>query len=108
MAAKTLTPKEIALEWGVSAKTLRKFLRGDKDHLAAKAPGKGGRWAIEARSLASAKKRFDAWMIAQAEERAKRLADAASAETEEVEEESDTDAETDATDAVEEEVTEAE
>lgn len=77
--AKTLTPKEIALELGTSGKTLRKFLRQD-EKLGSLAPGKGGRWAIPATSVKSMQKRFDAWKQAQAEEAAKRREEAASAE----------------------------
>ena len=85
--AKTLTPKEIANEWGVSPKTLRKFLRKD---MGDKAPGKGGRWSIEARSLKGLKTRFDAWVAANATKS----------------EETDTEPETDENSSVEEEMTE--
>ena len=81
--AKTLTPKEIALEFGVSAKTLRKFLRKDEKAIAAQGgetPGKGGRWAIPATQVKSLQKRFDAWMQAQREEQAKRREQAEQAE----------------------------
>jgi hypothetical protein len=67
--AKTLTPKEIASEWDVSAKTLRKFLRKDEKAISAQGgetPGKGGRWAIPATQLNSLKRRFDAWVEANA------------------------------------------
>lgn len=71
MTARTLTPKEIALEMGTSEKTLRKFLRQD-EVLKSLAPGKGGRWAIPANSLKPMQKRFDAWKAAQALEAQKR------------------------------------
>lgn len=64
----TLTIKEIAQKWDTTPRTLRKYMRS-----AAKAqggvigedtPGKGGRYAIEAKSLRSMRKGFDAWMRA--------------------------------------------
>lgn len=88
MTTKTLTPKEIALDWGTSGKTLRKFLRQD-EKVKALAPGKGGRWAIPANSLKGLKTRFIAWKAAQAAEAAKRREEAEKANsdnaTEEVE-----------------------
>jgi len=86
MTARTLTPKEIALDWGTTGKTLRKFLRQDKGAkgLASLAPGKGGRWAIPATSLKSAQKRFVAWKAAQALEAQKRREEAASVDSVEV------------------------
>lgn len=59
---KTLTPKEIALEWGTSAKTLRKFLRTIDS---VESPGKGGRYAIAASKAKSLRKGFDAWKVAE-------------------------------------------
>lgn len=88
--ARTLTPKEIALEFGVSAKTLRKFLRKDEKAIAAnggETPGKGGRWAIPATQVKSLQKRFDAWMQAQREEQAKRREQAESDATPEQDDE---------------------
>jgi hypothetical protein len=64
--ARTLTPKEIALEWGTDAKTLRKFLRKDIKEKGLESPGKGQRWSIDARSLKTLQKRFDAWNEAKA------------------------------------------
>lgn len=67
MAAQMRTPKDIALEFGVSAKTLRKFLRKDEKAISAnggETPGKGGRWAIPASQVKSLQKRFDAWNAA--------------------------------------------
>lgn len=72
-SAKTLTPKEIAHEWGVSPKTLRKFLRQD-EALGSLAPGKGGRWALPAGKVKSAQKRFIAWKEEEARKRAEALA----------------------------------
>lgn len=69
MAAKVLTPKEIALEWGISAKTLRKFLRKDAKVITAVGgtnPGKGGRWSIPASQVKGLRTRFDAWVAANA------------------------------------------
>lgn len=67
--AQMRTPKDIALEFGVSAKTLRKFLRKDEKAISAnggETPGKGGRWAIPANQVKSLQKRFDAWNAANA------------------------------------------
>lgn len=67
--AKMLTPKEIALEWDCTAKTLRKFLRKDEKAISLNGgdtPGKGGRWGIPANSLKTMQKRFDAWNAAKA------------------------------------------
>lgn len=66
--AQTLTPKEIALELGVSPKTLRKFLREDVRGKGLESPGKGKRWEIARRDLKGIKSRFAAWQ----EERAKK------------------------------------
>lgn len=66
---KTYTPKEVALKWGTTPRTLRKFLRTTEK---VESPGKGGRYAIEARKVASLKKGFDAWKRSQDEEAAKR------------------------------------
>lgn len=76
MAGKTVTPKEIAHEWGISPKTLRKFLRQDKGEngLASLAPGKGGRWALPAGRVKTARKRFDLWKAEEARKRAEALA----------------------------------
>lgn len=80
MTTKTVTPKEIALEWGTTGKTLRKFLRQD-EKVKSLAPGKGGRWAIPATSLKSLQKRFIAWKAAQALEAQKRREEAMKAES---------------------------
>lgn len=76
---KTLTPKEIALQWGTTPRTLRKFLRTNAKAKGLETPGKGSRWAIEARKVASLKKGFDAWKVTQAKEKAERLAKAEAA-----------------------------
>jgi hypothetical protein len=62
----TRTPKEIAVEWDTDAKSLRKFLRSDAKVNGTETPGKGKRYAIEAKSLRSLKVRFDAWVAAKA------------------------------------------
>ena len=59
---KTLTPKELAQELDTDAKTCRKFLRSKASGLAADAPGKGGRWAIEARKVRSLRTKFTKWV----------------------------------------------
>lgn len=92
MATKTLTPKEIALEFSTTGKTLRKFLRSTDSGISDLAPGKGGRWAIPATRVKTLQKRFDAWKVAQAEEAAKRRDALASAESDADEEIADDDA----------------
>jgi hypothetical protein len=83
-APQVLTPKEIAQEWGISAKTLRKFLRANARAVSLKTgnplevPGKGGRWSIERKSLKSLRKGFDAYI---AELDAKRAEQASKEET---------------------------
>ena len=73
------TTAEVAEKFGTTPRTLRKFLRSD-----AKAqgttdalPGKGSRYTIEGKQLASLKKRFTAWKAEEAEARAARAAKAA-------------------------------
>lgn len=61
----TLTPKEVALRFGTSPKKLRKFLRSDAKAKGAESPGKGSRWAIQASTLKTLQKRFDAWNATQ-------------------------------------------
>lgn len=58
-----LTPKEIALRLDTDARTLRKFLRKIDS---VESPGKGGRYAIEAKKVASLKRQFNAWIDAKA------------------------------------------
>lgn len=64
----TLTTAQVAEALETNPRTLRKFLRAD-----AKAqgttdalPGKGSRYSIEKRQVAPLKKRFTAWVEAQA------------------------------------------
>lgn len=85
MAVKMLTPKEIAADWEISPKTLRKFLRKDEKAISAQGgetPGKGGRWAIPANSLKGLKTRFDAWTAANAAKQAEKDAEPEGDETE--------------------------
>lgn len=65
---KTITPKELAVELDASPRTVRKFLRSESG-LNMKV-GKGQRWAIESRQVASLRKRFAAWNEAQVAARA--------------------------------------
>lgn len=86
----TLSAKEAAAKLDTTPKTLRKFMRSEVKAnggaVGIDTPGKGGRWAIEAKSIAPMKKRFAAWQKAQAEANAARLAAAAEeANSEEVE-----------------------
>lgn len=60
----TITPAEFALAIDANPRTVRKFLRS-ADGLDMKV-GKGQRWAIESRQVASLKKRFTKWNEAQA------------------------------------------
>jgi DNA-binding GntR family transcriptional regulator len=92
MAGRTLTPKEIAAEFGTSPKRLRKFLRSET--AVEDRPGKGGRWAIPASTVKSMRKRFDAWSAEEARKRAEALAAKEDeTETDEVEDETDEDGE---------------
>ncbi len=61
MASKTLTAKEVADKFGTDGRTLRKFLRKDAKDQGTETPGKGGRYQIEAKKVASLQKRFSAW-----------------------------------------------
>lgn len=64
MASKTLSAKEVAEKFGTDARTVRKFLRKNAENDGVETPGKGGRWGIEAKKVASLQKRFDAWHAA--------------------------------------------
>jgi len=55
----TITPAEFALKVGSDGRTVRKFLRSPAG-LDAKV-GKGSRWAIESKSVASLSKKFSKW-----------------------------------------------
>lgn len=86
--AQTTTPKAIAAEWGISAKTLRKFLRANARQVSEatgnplETPGKGGRWEIPATKAGMLKLRkgFDAFIAEQAAKRAEMLAAAEAAQ----------------------------
>lgn len=57
----TITAKELATRLDTDARTVRKFLRADAAANEAPTPGKGARYSIEAKQVASLKKRFKAW-----------------------------------------------
>lgn len=61
MATKTMSAKEVAEKFGTDGRTLRKFLRSDAKENGTETPGKGGRYQIEAKKVASLQKRFTAW-----------------------------------------------
>lgn len=75
---KTLSVKEVADKLDTDPRTLRKFLRKEvKDAggtIGEDTPGKGGRYAIEAKAVAGIRKRFAAFQVAEAEARAERAA----------------------------------
>lgn len=68
----TLSAKEVAARFDTTPRTLRKFLRSDmrsqggtigpNDSNAPHTPGKGARYAIEAKEVKALKGRFDAWV----------------------------------------------
>ena len=64
---RTLTPKELAAalneadDIDTNDKEVRKFLRSRSSGLAADAPGKGGRWSIEAKKVRSLRTKFAKW-----------------------------------------------
>jgi hypothetical protein len=53
----TMTPKEIAEKLGSTPKVVRRFLRS----LPVDAPGKGGKWGIDADAFDTLATRFVAW-----------------------------------------------
>lgn len=63
----TITPKDLAARFETDARTVRKFLRKDARDNGTETPGKGSRWEIEAKSVRSLQKRFNAWVAANAE-----------------------------------------
>jgi hypothetical protein len=93
---KTLTPKEVAAEFGTSPKRLRKFLRAEARENETETPGKGGRWAIPAGTVKSMRKRFDSWAAEEARRRAEQAAE--KAEANETEDDSDEEATDDSED----------
>lgn len=92
---KTLSVKEVADMLDTDGRTLRKFLRKEiRDNggtIGEDSPGKGGRYAIEAKAVAGIRKRFATWTVKEAEARAERAAQkaaeaAAAAEDDDAEE----------------------
>lgn len=81
------TTAQVAEKFETTPRNLRKFLRADARtrDAADTLPGKGSRYAIEGKELASMRKRFTAWKAAEAEARAARAAKAAEEATAEVE-----------------------
>ncbi len=62
----TLTATELATELNTTGREVRKFLRDDFAAREVPAPGKGSRYSIERKEVASMKKRFTAWADARA------------------------------------------
>ena len=60
----TLTAKDLAGKLDTDPRTVRKFLRSDAKQNGTDTPGKGSRYAIEAKQVRSLQKRFDAWSAA--------------------------------------------
>ena len=85
--AKTLNTAELAARLETTPRTLRKFLRDDARANDLPIAGKGARWSIEARKVASLRKRFGAWSKAQEEARKAREAKREEAQAPEVVEE---------------------
>lgn len=75
MAATLLNTTQVAEKLDTTPRTLRKFLRSPEG-LDSKV-GKGQRWSIEAKKVASLKSRFAKWTAAQEAARADRAAKAA-------------------------------
>lgn len=88
--ARTLTPKELTAAFneveGISTtdKEVRKFLRSRSSGLAADAPGKGGRWAIEAKKVRSLRTKFAKWDAARRDAEGKVTTDDPEVEVDEV------------------------
>jgi hypothetical protein len=61
---KVLTAKEVAQALDTDPRTLRKFLRADAKANGTETPGKGSRYAIEAKQVRSLKTRFNRWIDA--------------------------------------------
>jgi hypothetical protein len=66
--AQVLSAKEVAVKLDTDARTLRKFLRSDAKENGTETPGKGGRYQIEAKKVASLRKRFQVWDAARTPE----------------------------------------
>jgi hypothetical protein len=63
---------EFATELNTTPRNARKFLRSTARAAGDTIPGKGSRWTIEKKNLASLKKQYAAWSKAQDEAKAKR------------------------------------
>ena len=55
----TITPKEFAQKLGTDPRTVRKFLRSEAGMNSR--VGKGSRWALESKQIASLTKKFRKW-----------------------------------------------
>ena len=57
----SLSAKEVAVQFGTDARTLRKFLRATtpKDDQ----PGQGNRWSVDEDELKALRKKFDEWAL---------------------------------------------
>lgn len=66
----TLSIKEVAVKFDTTPRTLRKYLRraavAQGGTIGVDTPGKGGRYAFEAKQLRTLRKGFDAWIAANA------------------------------------------
>lgn len=73
------TTSQVAEKFETTPRNLRKFLRADAraNDRADSLPGKGSRYTLEGKELAGMRKRFNAWQVEQAKERAARAAKAA-------------------------------
>jgi len=74
-----MTTTEIAAEWEITPRTLRKFLRSDfrAREMGDSLPGKGSRYAIEKKELRGLHSRFLKWDAAEKEARANRAKESA-------------------------------
>ena len=86
------TTTEVAVKFDTNTRTLRKFLRADAkaNETTDALPGKGSRYMIEGKQLASLKSRFSKWQAVEADAKvaraeAKRDAAVEAAEVEETE-----------------------
>lgn len=86
MAAKTMTPKELAVELHTDAKTLRKFLRDNAETLALDTPGQGGRYSLTGKQAQSIRKAFSNRTVRVAKAKDEAVADEAIETDEELEE----------------------
>jgi predicted transcriptional regulator len=61
MKMATITANELATELDTTPREVRKFLRADAKAQGTATPGKGARYQIERKQVASLKKRFAKW-----------------------------------------------